>query len=93
MSSIDELTFINKILYNQNKKIYSFKFLIPIDDENFFTLYEIDCENWSLNDYKQNLNEKIMEFNKINPIPLENIQYKLMYLIKDENEFIWKEFI
>jgi hypothetical protein len=93
MSSIDELTFINNILYNQNKKIYSFKFLIPIDDENFFTLYEIDCENWSLNDYNQNFHEKIMEFNKMNPIPLENIQYKLMYLIKDENEFIWKEFI
>ncbi len=75
----------------KNNKIYGIKFIIPKDDEEYYTLYEIDCEDWCINEYNKNLKEKINDFNKINPIPLENIEYKLLILLKEKFEFYWKE--
>ncbi len=88
-----ELNFINNILFKDLKKIYQIKFMIPIDNDNYYTLFEIDCENFNLNEYSNNINEKIQYFNKHNPIPLQNIDYKMVILIKNDNEFIWKECI
>ncbi len=93
MTSISELEFINDLLLNQNKKIYFIKFMIPIDNNNYYELYEINCEDWFIDDYINKINEKINEFNKLNPIPLQNIDYKMLLLVKENNELIWKEYL
>ncbi len=92
MTSVEEIHKINIIL--QNKKIYSIKFIIPKDEEEYYTLYEINTENWYPCEFNNNLIKELNEFNKNSPIPIQNIIYKLFVLIKEKNEvleLIWKE--
>ncbi len=87
MLNENEIIKINKILID--KKIYSIKFIIPKDEDDYYTLLELNSENFCQNEYINKINENIIEFNKINPISLHNIDYKIIILINNNLEFVW----
>ncbi len=74
-------------------KIYRIQYIIPNSDNNEdYCLLEINTEEWTNENFEDNLNKELLEFNKNNPIPIEYIETKKLKLIYFNNEFIWMEY-
>lgn len=77
-------------------KIYRIQYIIPNNDNNDnngdYCLLEINTEEWTNENFEDNLNKELLEFNKNNPIPIEYIETKMLKLIYFNNEFIWMEY-